>query len=86
MQFFTISAITFLAAGVLAMPNAASGEHTLQARCSANLPACNGGHITGQTNCRCEGQKETCDVWSCPGGGSNTVMVCGQQGTGCVWI
>ncbi|KAK7959314.1 uncharacterized protein PG986_004168 [Apiospora aurea] len=84
MQFFTISAIAFPAAGAAAMPNAAAGEHTLQARCAAIFPACNGGHVVGQTSCRCEGQKEKCDVWSCPGDGENTVMVCGQAGTGCI--
>ncbi|KAK8062751.1 hypothetical protein PG997_014848 [Apiospora hydei] len=38
MQFVTISAIAFLAAGAVAMPNAAADEHTLQARCAAIFP------------------------------------------------
>ncbi|KAK7911772.1 hypothetical protein PG985_014253 [Apiospora marii] len=87
MQFTTVSVIAFLAAGALAMPNQPAGEQAIKARCEANLPACNGGHVVGQTNCRCQGQVETCDLWSCPGGGNpNTAMVCGQQGSGCVWI
>ncbi|KAI0168088.1 hypothetical protein BJ166DRAFT_521428 [Pestalotiopsis sp. NC0098] len=87
MKFFAIQAIALLATGVLSVPT--EGEpHNIEARvnCGQILPACNGGHVTGQTNCRCSGQKETCDVWSCPGTGPNTVMVCGQAGTGCVWI
>ena len=37
------------------------------------MPACNGGQVKGQTNCRCKGQKETCDLWTCPGGAPNVV-------------
>lgn len=75
MQFTTVSAIAFLAAGALAMPNAAAGEQNIQARCEANLPACSGGHVVGQTNCRCQGQVETCDLWTCPGGGNPNTAV-----------
>ncbi|KAK3680652.1 hypothetical protein B0T22DRAFT_485879 [Podospora appendiculata] len=57
----------------------------VRANCRQILPACYGGHVIGQTNCRCPGQVERCDVWTCPGGSPNT-MVCGQSGTGCVWI
>ncbi|KAJ4352800.1 hypothetical protein N0V85_009634 [Neurospora sp. IMI 360204] len=92
MQFFTtIQALALLATGALAMPNnieaADLAARTLEARvnCGQILPACNGGHVVGQTNCRCSGQKETCDLWTCPGGAPN-VMVCGQAGTGCVWV
>ncbi|EGO60029.1 hypothetical protein NEUTE1DRAFT_61970 [Neurospora tetrasperma FGSC 2508] len=92
MQFFTtIQALALLATGALAMPNnieaADLAARTLEARVNCNqiLPACNGGHVVGQTNCRCKGQKETCDLWTCPGGSPN-VMVCGQAGTGCVWV
>lgn len=74
MQFTTVSAI-FFAAGALAVPNPLAGENTLQARCSANLPACSGGSVVGQTNCRCDGQIPTCDLWSCPGGGNANTAV-----------
>ncbi|PKS11741.1 hypothetical protein jhhlp_001729 [Lomentospora prolificans] len=92
MQFTIVQAITLFAASAIAMPsNAQAGSveaRSIEARadCSRILPACNGGRVVGQTNCRCPGQKETCDLWSCPGSGENTVMVCGQAGTGCVWI
>ncbi|KAL2062985.1 hypothetical protein VTL71DRAFT_6057 [Oculimacula yallundae] len=87
MQIFTtIQVLALLTTGVLAMPSTNEArDSVLEARCVANLPACNGGHIVGQTFCRCDGQKETCDLWTCPGG-NNNVMVCGQAGTGCVWI
>ncbi|KAI7777648.1 hypothetical protein LA080_003209 [Diaporthe eres] len=89
MQFFTIPVIALLATGSLAMPNKLeardSESHSLEARvdCGQILPACNGGSISGQTNCRCDGQISSCDVWNCPG---DKVMVCGQEGSGCVWI
>ncbi|KAL5356611.1 hypothetical protein BJX96DRAFT_143084 [Aspergillus floccosus] len=81
MRLFTVSILALLATGALAMPD------MLEARadCKQIHPACNGGRVVGQTNCRCPGQKERCDLWSCPGGSPN-VMVCGQAGTGCVWI
>ncbi|KAJ0103945.1 signal peptide-containing protein [Diaporthe amygdali] len=87
MQFFTIPVLALFAAGTLAMPNNLESSHSLEARvdCGQILPACNGGSVVGQTNCRCSGQAETCDLWSCPGSSPN-VMVCGQRGTGCVWI
>ncbi|KAK0652572.1 hypothetical protein B0T16DRAFT_454930 [Cercophora newfieldiana] len=86
MQFSTLSAIAFLAIGAMAAP-AEVESRNIEARvnCGQILPACFGGRVVGQTNCRCSGQKETCDLWSCPGGSPN-VMVCGQAGTGCVWI
>ncbi|KAH8777328.1 hypothetical protein F5883DRAFT_695646 [Diaporthe sp. PMI_573] len=84
MQFFTISFLTFLATGALAMPTDPQ-TNPLEARadCGQILPACNGGTISGQTDCRCPGQVSSCDVWNCPG---DDVMVCGQDGSGCVWI
>ncbi|XMA10056.1 hypothetical protein WAI453_002847 [Rhynchosporium graminicola] len=89
MQFFTtIQLFALLATGVLAMPGTTEARDSVleqRADCSRILPACNGGKIAGQTNCRCRGQKETCDLWTCPGGAPN-VMVCGQAGTGCVWV
>ncbi|KAK7993974.1 actin cytoskeleton-regulatory complex protein END3 [Apiospora arundinis] len=88
MQFFTITTLAFLVAGAIAMPTEGATENHLEARkgCKADHPACQGGRVTGQTNCRCGGQVGPCDVMQCPGDGKNTVMVCGQQGTGCVWI
>ncbi|KAK1834595.1 hypothetical protein QBC39DRAFT_397241 [Podospora conica] len=95
MQFSTLSLVAFFAAGAFAAPSAGASvdadaieaRGTLEARvnCGQILPACHGGSVRGQTNCRCKGQKETCDLWTCPGGAPN-VMVCGQAGTGCVWI
>ena len=92
MKFFAIPVFTLLATAALAMPGnpeapelATRAELEARANCKNILPACNGGKITGQTTCRCSGQKEKCDVWICPGGSPN-VMVCGQAGTGCVWI
>ncbi|KAK1957314.1 hypothetical protein LZ32DRAFT_610562 [Colletotrichum eremochloae] len=85
MQFFAIPVLALFAAGTLALPNDLETRSTIEARVNCNqiLPACNGGHVVGQTNCRCSGQVERCDVWTCPG---DSVMVCGQRGTGCVWI
>ncbi|POS78615.1 hypothetical protein DHEL01_v202991 [Diaporthe helianthi] len=81
MQFSIISFLTLAATGALAMPK----TNPLEARvdCGQILPACNGGSISGQTDCRCPGQVSRCDVWNCPG---DDVMVCGQEGSGCVWI
>ncbi|KEZ46401.1 hypothetical protein SAPIO_CDS0719 [Scedosporium apiospermum] len=91
MQFTIVQTIALFCVGAIAMPgNAQVGglearNIEVRADCSHILPACNGGKIVGQTNCRCKGQKETCDLWTCPGPAPNT-MVCGQAGTGCVWI
>ncbi|KZL79723.1 signal peptide-containing protein [Colletotrichum incanum] len=86
MQFFAIPILALLATGTLALPNDLDAR-AIEARVNCNqiLPACNGGSVVGQTNCRCSGQVERCDLWSCPGSAPN-VMVCGQRGTGCVWI
>lgn len=73
MQFFTFPIVAVLAAGSLAMPNSLesrnSESHSLEAPvdCGQILPACNGGSISGQTDCRCSGQIASCDVWNCPG-------------------
>ncbi|KAH0428832.1 hypothetical protein CcaCcLH18_08819 [Colletotrichum camelliae] len=87
MQFFTIPVLAIFAAGAIAMPNGWVETRDLEARvdCSQILPACNGGKVVGQTNCRCSGQISACDLWTCPGGAPNA-MVCGQEGSGCVWI
>ncbi|RYP74142.1 hypothetical protein DL771_003200 [Monosporascus sp. 5C6A] len=91
MQFAIVQTIVLFAAGAIAMPsNMEAGDleaRNIEARvdCGRILPACNGGRVVGQTNCRCPGQAETCDLWHCPGGAPN-VMVCGQRSTGCVWI
>jgi len=76
MQFLNFSFLAVFVAGVLATP-AEYDTRDLETRadCSRILPACNGGKISGQTNCRCRGQKETCDVWNCPGGAPNVVSV-----------
>ncbi|APA12744.1 hypothetical protein SS1G_08163 [Sclerotinia sclerotiorum 1980 UF-70] len=87
MQFFTLPIITLLFTSVLAIPtDLESRDLEARVNCKNILPACQGGTVSGQTNCRCSGQVGTCDVMNCPGGGSKTVMVCGQSGTGCVWI
>ncbi|KAF7531579.1 hypothetical protein G7054_g8740 [Neopestalotiopsis clavispora] len=87
MKFFAIPTIALLATSALAAPTDGA-SHNIEARdqCDTILPACFGGSVVGQTNCRCPGQKETCDLWSCPGTGANTAMVCGQAGTGCIFI
>jgi hypothetical protein len=81
MQFLSIPVFALLATSVLAMPNsfeardAEAGQLEARADCKNILPACNGGHISGQTNCRCPGQVEKCDVWTCPGGAPNVVSL-----------
>ncbi|RYP52239.1 hypothetical protein DL768_002558 [Monosporascus sp. mg162] len=91
MQFTIVQAIALFVAGAIAMPsNMEAGDlnaDNIEARvkCRQRLPACAGGHIVGQTNCRCRYQREICDLWTCPGPSPN-VMVCGQASTGCVWI
>lgn len=75
MQFLNaIQLLSLFAAGTLATP-ADFESRNLEARvdCSRILPACNGGHVTGQTDCRCKGQRGRCDVWQCPGSGPNVV-------------
>ncbi|KAI0150608.1 hypothetical protein GGR57DRAFT_504265 [Xylariaceae sp. FL1272] len=87
MKFSAIPVMALVATGTVALPGTSSSSAELVARvdCSNILPACNGGKVVGTTNCRCPGQQATCDLWSCPGGPPN-VMVCGQEGTGCVWV
>lgn len=79
MQFFTIPVVAILATVAMAMPSPsenldveARGLETRQ-NCGFIVPACNGGRVVAQTNCRCQGQVERCDLWSCPGGPPNTV-------------
>ena len=69
MQFFAIPLFALLTAGALAVP------HVLETRadCGSILPACAGGSIVGQTDCRCSGQAPTCDLWVCPGDAPNVV-------------
>ncbi|GES64196.1 signal peptide-containing protein [Aspergillus terreus] len=85
MRSFTVSILALLATSAVAMPEASPNMLEARVDCKQIHPACNGGRVVGQTNCRCSGQRERCDLWSCPGGPPN-VMVCGQAGTGCVWI
>lgn len=82
MQFSTLPILALFAIGAFAAPSTAPAANvediearSLDARadCSRILPACFGGKVVGQTNCRCRGQKETCDLWTCPGGAPNTV-------------
>lgn len=85
MQFSTLSLLAFFAAGAFAAPSVvapadidadvldARGALEARANCNQILPACFGGRVQGQTNCRCKGQKETCDLWTCPGGAPNVV-------------
>ncbi|PLW53946.1 hypothetical protein PCANC_03750 [Puccinia coronata f. sp. avenae] len=85
MQITAVSILAILA--TLSAAIASDAHHGLHARadCGNIVPACNGGSIHGQTDCRCRGQQERCDLWSCPGV-STGAMVCGQAGTGCVFI
>ncbi|PQE23398.1 signal peptide-containing protein [Rutstroemia sp. NJR-2017a WRK4] len=97
MKFFAVQIIALLATGALALPSQVETSQ-LEVRddlppCTNTLPACNGGTLVKQwgTNCRCSGmhptnaEKNTCDVWVCPGT-HNNVAVCGADGTGCMWI
>ncbi|KAI1264542.1 hypothetical protein F5Y18DRAFT_427671 [Xylariaceae sp. FL1019] len=87
MRFLAVPVMALLATGTIAVPSASSSSSKLEARVDCNniVPACNGGSVVGQTDCRCPGQVSACDLWSCPGGPPN-VMVCGQEGSGCAWI
>lgn len=86
MKFIAIPVFALLATGALAMPSnpeapelATRAELEARANCKNILPACNGGKISGKTNCRCKGQKETCDLWTCPGGAPNVVCSCSTR-------
>ncbi|KAH7411498.1 hypothetical protein BKA64DRAFT_742035 [Cadophora sp. MPI-SDFR-AT-0126] len=83
MQFSALTFLAFVVTGVIAAPTA--DEIFGRANCNDIIPACNGGSISGQTDCRCSGQDAPCDVWHCPGPAPN-VAVCGQYNTGCVRI
>jgi hypothetical protein len=65
MHYTTVFSVAFFVAGIFASPTA--DKLFRRADCSQILPACFGGTIVGQTNCRCDGQIPTCDVWTCPG-------------------
>jgi len=80
MQFSTLPLLALFALGAMAAPaddlsaiEARDGTIEARVNCNQILPACNGGHVVGQTNCRCKGQHERCDLWTCPGSGPNTV-------------
>ncbi|CAG8974650.1 hypothetical protein HYALB_00010746 [Hymenoscyphus albidus] len=88
MQFSHLNILTLLIAGTFALPNDLDTRSIMEARadCKKINPACFGGNVVGKTDCRCKGQNGPCDLWKCPGDGANSVMVCGQSNTGCVWI
>ena len=71
MQSFILPLFALLATSIVAMPH----ELNARADCDVILPACNGGSVVGQTDCRCSGQHPTCDLWTCPGGGPNVVSL-----------
>lgn len=77
MQFFSIQVLALLATAVVAMPSSPEARALEQleqrADCGQVLPACNGGTVSGQTDCRCKGQNAPCDLWTCPGGAPNVV-------------
>ncbi|KAF7894819.1 hypothetical protein EAF00_006633 [Botryotinia globosa] len=98
MQFSTITfpLLTLFLTNTLAMPSSPN-TNILDSRsnscyedtaCSCGIinTICNGGNVVGQTRCRCPGQDGRCDVVMCKDYALNQVMVCGQSGTGCVYI
>jgi len=76
MQFSALPILALFAMGAFAAPTEVE-TRDLEARqnCGQILPACFGGTLVTQTNCRCPGQKETCDLWTCPGNGRNVVSL-----------
>lgn len=77
MQFSSLHVLAIFAVGTFAMPNNFETRDLLENRggCKADKPACNGGHVAGKTNCRCKGQVEPCDLWTCPSSnGVNAVV------------
>ncbi|KAF7911694.1 uncharacterized protein EAE98_008980 [Botrytis deweyae] len=96
MQFSTITfpLLALFLTNTLAMPSSPN-TNTLDSRgndcatscsCGNVVGFCNNGKVVGQTNCRCFGQSGDCDVVMCPEMAYKQVLVCGQKGTGCVWI
>ncbi|CCD51136.1 putative signal peptide-containing protein [Botrytis cinerea BcDW1] len=96
MQFTTITfpVLALFFTNTLAMPSSpntvslASRGNSCYASCSCSnvVPSCQGAKVVGQTSCRCDGQAGTCDLVLCPGTSLKNVLVCGQDGTGCVWL
>ncbi|KAF5869487.1 putative signal peptide-containing protein [Botrytis fragariae] len=96
MQFSTITfpILALFLTNTLAMPSSPN-TNVLDSRsdscysscsCGTVVPACLGAKVVGQTKCRCDGQAGTCDVVMCPDLSLKQVLVCGQEGTGCVWV
>ncbi|OAV97261.1 hypothetical protein PTTG_07625 [Puccinia triticina 1-1 BBBD Race 1] len=87
MKITTLSIFAMLNAFSAATPAADFLQHLDRraVNCGSIVPACFGGTIVGQTDCRCKGQVERCDLWTCPDASTKT-MVCGQNRSGCVYI
>ncbi|KAF7946779.1 hypothetical protein EAE96_009762 [Botrytis aclada] len=95
MQFSTITLplLALFLTNTLAMPSspntnslASRGDCYSSCTCSNIVGACQGAKVVGQTKCRCDGQRGTCDVVMCPEYSLKQVLVCGQEGSGCVWV
>lgn len=71
MKFIAIEFFALLASIAMAAPSPLERRQN----CGQIEPACFGGSVVGQTNCRCPGQVETCDLWTCPGGLPNVVSL-----------
>ncbi|KAM3067118.1 hypothetical protein ACMFMG_011674 [Clarireedia jacksonii] len=90
MQFF-VPVFALLATSILAIPNtfearkAEARQLDTRANCNQLRPLCVGGTLFERTNCLCQTQSNSCDLYNCPGDKPN-VMVCGQPGEGCVYI
>lgn len=81
MQLINFSLLTLFAAGAFALPEPVADSmverdpgHLIEARCTANLPNCQGASYVGDDNCKCTGQKAPCGNWKCGWSGPKSIV------------
>ncbi|RKU43150.1 hypothetical protein DL546_002427 [Coniochaeta pulveracea] len=94
MQLISFAVLALSAAGAFALPEPVKDNNMverdpgnlIEARCTANLPNCQGASYVGDDNCKCKGQIAPCGNWKCGWSGPKSILNCGSQGSGCQWI
>ncbi|KAF7511658.1 hypothetical protein GJ744_003821 [Endocarpon pusillum] len=89
MKFLAILSFLTVAALAVAVPQPEAeadvdvGLLEKRVDCGKIVAVCASGTFIQKTGCQCGVQKPSCDLWACPNGKR---QVCGQQGSGCVYV
>ncbi|KAF7904893.1 uncharacterized protein EAF01_005415 [Botrytis porri] len=98
MQFSTITfpLLALFLTNTLAMPSSPnpntnpletrSNDCATSCSCGTVVPAPKGFNVVGKTKCRCYGQVGDCDLLLGETVDYKQLLICGQDGSGCVWV